>query len=483
MDEKFIHQLKKIVGEEYVSDSPTICEAYYSVSFGRTFEEICRRPDVVVLPGNAEEISKIVKLANDYMVPVVARGNATALTGPNIPLNSGVLLDMSRLNKVLRIDETRLVALVEAGCTVNAFFYELDKRGLAFPVRPWLDPHMFIGAYVSTNGDGDFSNYYGNVGENIVGLEVVLPTGEIVTLGSGAYTGGFGHYNRFVAGPDLVGLFVGAIGTMGIITKVAARLIPKRENIWYRTIGWPREKADMVSHALAKLFRYGVSGFHLHNRWAFKGLLDRGHLHCPPDVYFILNLMQVGPSAAQLQFAASDVLEICTDAQGLDMGEEFCKKCQGPPYYFTTAGSMSGRSSLGGGRATLRPGMENLCFYSDFPVDFFPTYWDIFEDVAERYGFKTADAGPILNIWGSPPCVLSSYSVIPFLQKDPSQRAKIKEAWRELAERMLAHGVNPHPIGALWPREALKKLGPAYDLIRRIKGILDPKNILNPNQL
>lgn len=144
---------------------------------------------------------------------------------------------------------------------------------------------------------------------------------------------------------------------------------------------------------------------------------------------------------------------------------------------------MSGRSSLTGGRATLIPGMENMCFYSDLPVDALPAYWEIFENVAEKFGFSGTDIGPIMNIWGSPPSVLSSYSVISFLQRDKMQKENIKRAWNELAERMVGMGVNPHPIGALWPKEVLSNLGSTYELIKKIKKLLDPNNLLNPDQL
>jgi glycolate oxidase len=488
MDAGLLSQLKDISGAENVSDSPVDLNAYRLVSaHAQTFfPELFMAPDVVVVPNSAQEISKIVSLANEHKMPVSVRGQATNHEGPNIPLHGGILLDLSFMEKIEKIDEGNMVVVAEAGCSTNKLFTALDEKGLAFPIRPWFDPHMQLGAYISSNGTGDYSNFFGTVPQQVVGLEVVLPTGEIVKLGSWAYPNGYGAWNRFPGGPDLIGIFSGSIGAFGIITKVALRLIKKREHVWYRAFGWSRERAHEMAKGIHEYFGYGVHNISLHNLWAYYQLPKMVEWLKGQNIYFVVNLNQVGQDEEELRLKEKHITKISEKNGGLDLGEEVCKIALGPPWYLFNLSNLKGKSRpvIEGERVGRgRQGSNSILFYSYIPALKFPDFWDLYENLANKYRLSTPERGPILYCWGIPPCALNPFPVIPFRRSDPEEVSRAKGFYEELLSNFLKQGGNPYCIGAAWPKEVLSNQGSAYDLVRKLKETLDPNNILNPGQI
>jgi len=489
MQATLLSKLKEICGAENVSDSPVDSSGYRYVYFSQFRPELAIAPDVVVLPDSAEKISKVIRLANRYKVPVSARGQGTNPEGPGVPLQGGILLDMSFMNKIENIDVENMTVVAEAGCTVNMLSTAVDERMLALPVRPFFDPHMQVGAWIASNGTGDYCNFFGTAPQNVVGLEVVLPTGEVVRLGAWAYPYGYGAWNRFPGGPDLIGLFSGSIGTFGIITKVALRLIKKRENIWYRAFGWPREQAHEMAKAVYEYFRYGVHNIGLYNYWIYARLIKAGTVPWPKDqdIYFVANLMQVGESQEELELKAKDITRISKENGGVDLGEKVCKILLGPPYYHGPLNVLTGRSlpPVEGLKLPPFPGRlsEAMTFYSYIPVLKFPEFWQMYEDLARKYGFLTSTRGPRLFCFGVPPCVLDPFPMMVFFVDDPDEVARVKKFYEELQHNFLKQGGNPYCFGAYWPKDVLTNQGSTYELIRKIKETLDPNNILNPGYI
>ena len=127
--------------------------------------------------------------------------------------------------------------------------------------------------------------------------------------------------------------------------------------------------------------------------------------------------------------------------------------------------------------------MATILFYSYVPVLKFPDFWDMYEDLAKKYGLLTAERGPQLFCFGIPPCALNPFPVLPFAVNDPDEVARGRQFYRELQKNFLRQGGNPYCIGAVWPKEVLGNQGAAYELIKKLKEVLDPNNILNPGQI
>jgi len=212
---KVAEGLRAIVGKENVLAGDEIEEEY------RCDEALTVKPclpDVVVKPGSAEEIAKILSLANEEKIPVTPRGGGTGLSGGCVAVSGGILLSLERMNRILEIDEENYVAVVEAGVVLADLYKAVEARGLCYPIYPG-EESATIGGNVATNAGGMMAVKYGVTRHFVLGLEAVLPTGEIIETG--------GKYVKVSTGYDLTQLLVGSEGTLAVVTKVILRLLPR----------------------------------------------------------------------------------------------------------------------------------------------------------------------------------------------------------------------------------------------------------------
>ncbi len=175
-------------------------------------------PEAVAFPGSSEEIAEILRLANEYKFPVVPRGAGTGTTGGALPVQGGLVVVTSRLNRILEIDPDNFIAVVEPGVFTGHLKAEAAKIGLFYPPDPSSANFCTIGGNVAENAGGSAAVKYGVTREYVLGLRVVLPTGEIIDTGVRTAKG--------VVGYDLTRLLVGSEGTLGIITRIILRLVP-----------------------------------------------------------------------------------------------------------------------------------------------------------------------------------------------------------------------------------------------------------------
>ncbi len=218
MDKELYEKLERIVGRNYISDKDIdrICHSYDATKQRAM-------PDVVIKPNSAKEISEIMKLANEYRIPVYPRGAATGLTGGAVPVLGGIALDMTRMNRIIEIDSANLIAIVEPGVVIADFQNEVEKHGLLYPPDPASNKFATMGGSVAECSGGLRGMKYGVTKDYVLSLEVVLPTGEIINTGSKTL--------KSVTGYDLTKLFVGSEGTLGIFTKIVVKLVPPPESI------------------------------------------------------------------------------------------------------------------------------------------------------------------------------------------------------------------------------------------------------------
>ena len=203
-----------IVGAAYVRADAAALDAYGVDALGQG-----HAPDVVVLPANTDQISAIARHCNETRVPMVVRGAGTGFTGGAVPSRGGVVLAMERMNRILAIDETNLLAVVEPNVITAELQRAVEKVGLFYPPDPASLEMSALGGNVAECAGGPRAFKYGTTKRYVLGLEAVLPTGEVVVTGSKAV--------KNVVGYDLTQLLVGSEGTLAIITRITLRLIPR----------------------------------------------------------------------------------------------------------------------------------------------------------------------------------------------------------------------------------------------------------------
>lgn len=178
-------------------------------------------PDLVVHPGCADEISQIVRLANTEQIPILPRGAGSGFTGGSVPVHGGIVLVLTRMNRILEIDTDNLIAVVEPGVITGHLQKAVKRLGLFYPPDPASKDFSTLGGNIAECAGGPRCLKYGVTRDYVLGLEVVTPTGAIIHTG--------GRTMKNVVGYDLTRLFVGSEGTLGIATQIILRLLPKPE--------------------------------------------------------------------------------------------------------------------------------------------------------------------------------------------------------------------------------------------------------------
>ncbi|MBN2281823.1 MAG: FAD-binding protein [Candidatus Marinimicrobia bacterium] len=215
--QEIVDKLINIVGERNVIwNEPDKLENYSHDEI--TDKKYAQMPDVAVKPKNAQEIAEIMKLANKEQVPVTPRGAGSGLSGGAVPIYGGIVMLFDRMNKILEIDKTNMMAVVEPGVITNELNQLIEPDGLFFAGYPMSVESCYIGGNLAENAGGGRAVKYGVTGRYIMGLEFVTPEGEILNLG--------GKLMKNVVGFDLLKLLIGSEGTLGIFTKVIIKLLP-----------------------------------------------------------------------------------------------------------------------------------------------------------------------------------------------------------------------------------------------------------------
>jgi glycolate oxidase len=257
-----VSQFEAIVGAENVIIDP---EKLYHYSHDET-EDFSFLPDVVLRPGTAEEISRIMKFCSEHVIPVTPRGGGTGLSGGAIPVQKGVVISMERFNKILNIDELNLQATVEPGVITAIFQDAVKEKGLFYPPDPASSGSCFIGGNVSENSGGPKAVKYGVTRDYVLNLEVVLPSGEIIWTGANVLKNSTGY--------NLTQLMCGSEGTLGIITKIVFKLrgLPQKSVLLLIPFVTNAEACS----AIAEIFRAGItpSGMEFFEREAAMKTID-----------------------------------------------------------------------------------------------------------------------------------------------------------------------------------------------------------------
>ncbi|HQX04360.1 MAG TPA: FAD-linked oxidase C-terminal domain-containing protein, partial [Flavobacterium sp.] len=241
---EIIQKLESMVGPSFIfTDNETRNKYGHDET-----EDLVFPPNVVVKPSNTLEISEILKLANQFKIPVVPIGARTGLSGGALSVQGGIGLSMERFNKILHIDEQNLQVITEPGVITQVLREAVAEKGLFYPVDPSSMGSCFIGGNVAENSGGARAVKYGVTKDYVLNLEVVLPTGDIIWTGANTLKNSTGY--------NLTQLMVGSEGTLGIVTKIVLKLLPKNTHNVLMLV--PFHKAHEACEAVSAIFRAGI---------------------------------------------------------------------------------------------------------------------------------------------------------------------------------------------------------------------------------
>jgi FAD/FMN-containing dehydrogenase len=471
---EIVSALEKIVGPDRVSTSEAVCLSYsFNVGYTR---DIVRKPDIVVMAETPEQVSEILKAANRYKVPVTPKGAAGG-AGTGGPLKGGILLDLTLMDRIILIDAANMKAVAEAGCSFFKLSQEIFKNGLMLPIAAYgPGPSVAASAITPPNGLGG-ARYGPNI--NLVeGFEVVLPLGDIIRVGSIAYADSdFGPYYRYITGPDLVGLFTKSNGAFGIVTKIAYRCLHRTKHWAFHSYYWPLEKIEDLTKAMMEATAVEVFDIHFFDEW-WLGEMAR---MLPDDCYFVLELAVNAENEQELNGKEQVIKNMCKNHGGTYLpgfAEDFYTRW---PTYLWSLGFITQDVHLTS-TPTKRPrGHLVLLDEPIYPLSRVPEVYTKIMGLSKKHGIWSKQRGP-----GFDGFIMNSQvicSPVPFSLDDsnPDLVERFHKCQGEFREWFGKKGgtfqyrLPPAVPDYVWTNQ----LG-AFNLLKSIKAVLDPNNILSP---
>jgi len=408
----------------------------------------------IVRPEKTEEVVKIVKLANEQKIPIYIRGYGCSHWAAWLPVKGGILLDMTSMEKMIEVDEENLVAVVEPGCTWFKLMEELKKRRFTYLSSEMGGPAMTVGGSIVKAGGGPYGTckfgFHGQM--DVIGFELVLPTGDIVKTGSWAMSK-CKPFRREGLGPDLTGLIVGSEGIFGIVTKVALRVRPLPEHeeyLYFEFKNWEDvvNIGDVVTRWIGDEAAYSLDCSEEASKIGVIGV----------RVYVF------GYDKRIVNYRKKLIADLCRANNGREgdpkVAEETFKKV------------VTGLSGI------FASGVWHFAGCGTIPLHELPKYVKIWREIIERHGFYRSTFGA----WAFP----RGWTIyVHMLYSETTEHEKITSLSNEVNSRFFENGMVPYGIGGpdgLQP--FLKgKWDAYYDFVRKLKRFLDPNNILQPGIL
>ncbi len=451
---KDIEIFTDLVGPDRISTGESVLELH-----GRdeSFHQR-RRPDLVIWPLNAEEISTILKIANEKRIPVTPWGAGTSLEGNPIPVFGGIVLDMQQMNHILELRESDLQVRVEAGVTYKELNQFLSRHGLFFPPDPGAS--ATIGGMVGNNASGIRTIKYGSTKDYVLSMVIVIPSGEIIKIGTNAV--------KTSSGYDLCRLFVGSEGTLGVIAEVTLRLvgIPQEYMAAIAQFHEIRKATDTVFQIMrsglspAALEFLDISTIQAINRSKDINLIEK------PTLFIEFH----GPNASGLKEELEMVREICYENDVVEFDSGIGRQERNRLW--------EARYGVHESIKISNPGLKALVIDTAVPISKYPEMVEwahrvIRERNLKGYAFGHAGSGNLhMEILGNP--------------EDASDWKRVKEAEEEIVEFAISLGgtsTGEHGIGIGKRKFMRKEHGGSIDLMKKIKMLLDPNGIMNPGKI
>jgi glycolate oxidase len=450
--EPVVKGLISIIGKDWVLQTPEDLATYSYDAFLPEF-----KPDVVVVPSSTGEISRIVRLANRERIPVTPRGAGTNICGGSVAKQGGLIMAFHRMNRILEIDVENMCAVVQPG-VVNADLQKTAGRyGLLYPPDPASMFVSTIGGNVALNAGGPRGVKYGVTKDYLLGLQVVLPTGDVIRTG--------GKTMKNVTGYDLTRLMCGSEGTLGIITEIIVKLLPLPPA--KATLQAIFTDLDDAARTVSAIVGSGIvpTTLELIDKVVLNVIGNYGGAHFRKDAEALL-LIEVDGEAALVQSQGERIEKFCKERGAVEV-----ERASTPE---EAEKLWQARRTAFGAVASLRPN----CIVEDatVPVKRLP---DILRKVVEVAGKYRLKIGVLAHAGDG-----NLHPLIMTDLRDKEEMERIDRALEEIYEAAIGMGgtlSGEHGIGIAKKRFMRMELSePALEIMRGIKRVFDPNNILNP---
>jgi len=426
-------------------------------------EDLKFQPEVVVKPLNTAAVSALMRVCNAHHVPVTPRGGGTGLSGAALPIYGGVLLSMEKFKAILDIDTDNLQATVEPGVITEEFINAVAEVGLLYPVDPSSKGSCFIGGNVAHGSGGPRVVKYGTIREYILNLEVVLPNGDVIWTGANTL--------KYASGYNLTQLMIGSEGTLGVVTKIVTKLVPKAQHSVLMLGSFSENEA--ACGAVSAIFRAGVipSALEFMERRGVEWVVQYDNIK--------FDLKDGVNAYLLIEFDGNDMDTIFKDCEAVNgVLEQF--NCSDVLF----ADTAQQKEELWRMRRTMAESVKSNSVYKEedtvVPRAALPKLINGIKEIGSRYGFESVCYGHAgdgnLHV-----------NIIKAGMSDADWKDRLKEGIVELFELTTAlDGTisGEHGIGLVQKEFMPIKYSEIHlNLMRGIKSIFDPNAIMNPGKI
>lgn len=456
MNAQFLNELTELLGKENVKTTQAQLLAY-SYDATANFQAL---PDVVVSPRHTEDVVAIVKLCDRYEMPIVPRGSGTNLAAGTCPTQGGLVMLFNHMNQILELDTDNLTLTVQPGVITQTIHEYVEARGLFYPPDPSSMKISTIGGNVNENSGGLRGLKYGVTKDYVLGLTVVLPSGEVLTCG--------GKLAKDVAGYDLKAMLVGSEGTLGIITEIVLKLIPKP--VAQKTAIAHFDSLDAAAETVSQIIAAKIIPATLEflDNGTIQAVEEFMHLGLPLDLQAFL-LMEQDGEEAQVERDVAQMIEIAKENGAI---------------FTAVAESEAEAMKLKTGRrvalsALARKRPTTILEDATVPRSELATMVRAIEQIARDYRVQISTFGHAGDGNLHPTCLTDV--------RNAEEMERVEQAFEAIFDASLKLGgtlTGEHGVGEMKSPYLAWRLGEeGMFVMRAIKQSIDPKNIMNPNKI
>ena len=454
MDSKIIDSLKEIVGKEFVTT-----ELIDLISHSSDAGDGRVRPEAVVYPHSTEEVSAIMKLADAELIPVTPRGAGTNTSCEAVPLKGGIVLDMSLMDKIIDISLEDRVAVVQPGVVYGKLNKILEPHGFHFPPDPASGKVATLGGNISTNAGGLKGAKYGVTKDYVLGLEVVLPGGEVLRTG--------GRFLKSSSGFNLTQLFVGSEGALGVITEATLKVNPKPTHS--QTAMATFDHLVDAGRAVAQIMSSGAipSVLELLDKNLIKAINEDTDLNLPSAEAMLLTEAD-GFTQEDTEFQMVKIIK-CFEANNAASVRKARDKAEAEALWTARRSAYPVLARL-----------NNTTYAEDatVPLSRVPEMLEFVEALGKKYEMTIPTLGHVGDG--------NLHPHFSFDRTNPDEVAKVKKAKAELYQKAVELGgtlSGEHGIGLTKAKfMKLEHGAEGMAAMRNLKKMFDPKGIMNPGK-